>query len=123
MFLHNFKRTSVTQLLSVRHGAAGIHAVDESRPVCLLLRSTLSSRVSQGSYISTDLNAASSEWELVTGLENMPNLGTVSVVEKSNDNGGSNGFNTSVWEISFTSEVGPFPALKVSAEKGKSLAL
>ena len=65
-------------------------------------------------YISAEFNANASAWEFLTGLENMPNIGTVSVEEIANtsDTSGSNA-NTSVWEITFTSAVGAFPSLEV----------
>lgn len=65
------------------------------------------------------MNAAASAWGLLTGLENMPNIGTVSV----EDNPGSltldTGANaiTAVWVVTFTSavsETGDFPNLEVS---------
>lgn len=59
----------------------------------------------QGSYATTDLDANASVWDIVTGLENTPNIGTVSVI--------ANGNNLSAWEIAFTSEVGAFPSLEV----------
>lgn len=73
----------------------------------------------QGFYVSADLDANLSSWEMLTSLENMPNIGTVHVVETSNSTGNDYGFNTSSWEIIFTSEIGAFPSLEVS-ETGES---
>lgn len=58
----------------------------------------------QGRYVSTEIGGNAPAWELLTSLENMPNVGTVNV-EKT--------VNAPVWEITFTSAVGPFPALEV----------
>lgn len=68
----------------------------------------------QGLYLSTELGANASAWEFLTGLENMPNVGTVSVDETANVTlGDGNNANTSVWDITFTSAVGNFPSLEV----------
>lgn len=65
-------------------------------------------------YVSTEFDANASAWEFLTGLENMPNIGTVSVEETGNSSAGSGSdTNTSVWEIVFTSAVGEFPSLEV----------
>lgn len=67
----------------------------------------------QASSVSADLNADAYAWDIRTGLENMPNIGTVDVAEMSNSSSGGDGFNSSVWKITFTSEVGAFPSLEV----------
>lgn len=68
----------------------------------------------QGLYLSTEIDANASAWEFLTGLENMPNIGTVSVEETANVTlGDGNNANTSVWDITFTSAVGGFPSLEV----------
>lgn len=63
----------------------------------------------QGEYFSTEISAAASAWELLTALENMPNVGTVSVEDT------SSGLNA-VWVVTFTSAVSDtsdFPGLQV----------
>lgn len=52
----------------------------------------------------------------------MPNVGTVSVEETANVTfGEGDNANTSVWDVSFTSAVGAFPALEVSEISTKVL--
>lgn len=69
--------------------------------------------------MSTEFDANASAWEFLTGLENMPNIGTVSVEEVGNSSTDSSGrdTNTSVWQIVFTSAVGEFPSLEVRMKR------
>lgn len=58
----------------------------------------------QGRYVSKEIGANAPAWEMLTSLENMPNIGTVTVEKTAN---------VPAWEITFTSALGPFPALEV----------
>lgn len=68
----------------------------------------------QGMYVSTEIGANAPAREVLTSLENMPNIGTVTVEKTANAAAVSGSdANTSVWEITFTAAVGAFPALEV----------
>lgn len=70
----------------------------------------------QGEYFSTEISAAASAWELLTALENMPNIGTVSVEDNPDSVtlGTGTDATTAEWTVTFTSAVGAFPTLEVT---------
>ena len=91
----------------------------ESFPVHALFNITNDADINifphQGEYFSTEISAGASAWELLTALENMPNVGTVFVEENPNSVtlGDGTDATTAEWAVTFTSAVGAFPALVV----------
>lgn len=82
------------------------------------VNSTNKCTLCQGEYLSTEISAVASAWELMTGLENMPNVGTVSVEDNPDSVtlGTGTDATTAVWVVTFTSAVsepGDSPGLQV----------
>lgn len=73
----------------------------------------------QDKYISADIESNASAWDMLSVLESMPNIGTVDVEKSDSGTLSGSDVNSTVWTITFTSEVGELPSLEVHIVYGK----